>query len=88
MKIFIKIDVFVRNMPIEKPFDALNQAKGKRVFVELKNGKKFSGRLMAFDIHINVVLEDVEEFENDNVKRKFNRIFIRGDTILYIIPSE
>ncbi len=75
-------------MALEKPFDALNQAKGKRVLVELKNGKKFSGKLLAFDIHINLVLEDVEELEGNEVKRKFNKIFIRGDTILYVVPSE
>ena len=44
-----------------RPLDALNQAKGKRVIVELKNNKTFVGTLNAFDIHINVVLEDAEE---------------------------
>ena len=73
---------------IEKPFDALNQAKGKRVMVELKNGRKFAGVLKAFDIHINMVLEDVEEIEGEGVKRTFKRVFIRGDTILYVMLVE
>ncbi len=73
---------------IEKPFDALNQAKGKRIMVELKNGRKFAGILKAFDIHINMVLEDVEEIEGEGVKRTFKRVFIRGDTVLYVMLTE
>ena len=44
-----------------RPLDALNEARDKRVIVELKNNKQFIGRLRAFDIHINTVLDDAEE---------------------------
>lgn len=71
-----------------RPLDALNEAKGKRVLVELKNGKKFMGALQAFDIHINVVLENAEEQENGEIKRKLGTVFIRGDTIILISPTE
>jgi len=67
-----------------RPLDSLNEAKGKRVFVELKNGTKFVGVLRAFDIHINIVLDDAEEHENGEIKRKLGTIFIRGDTIILI----
>ena len=68
----------------ERPLDALNNSRGKRVIVELKNNKQFIGRLKAFDIHINTVLEDAEERENGEVKRKVGVVFIRGDTIVLI----
>jgi len=70
-----------------RPLDALNKARDKRVIVELKNGKQFVGLLKAFDIHINVVLEEAEEMENGEVKRKLGVVFVRGDTIIMISPA-
>ena len=70
-----------------RPLDALNKARGKRVIVELKNQKSFVGTLSAFDIHINVVLEDAEEMVEGEVKRKLGVVFLRGDTITIISPE-
>ncbi len=67
-----------------RPLDALNEARGKQVIVELKNGKQFVGKLRSFDIHINTVLENTEERVDGEVKRKLNTVFIRGDTIIFI----
>ena len=67
-----------------RPLDALNKARDKRILVELKNNKQYIGKLKSFDIHINVVLEDVEERVNGEVTRKLGTIFIRGDTITVI----
>ena len=68
----------------DRPLDALNASRGKRVIVELKNGKQIIGKLKAFDIHINTVLDDAEERENNQIKRKIGNVFIRGDTIVII----
>ena len=70
-----------------RPLDALNKSRDKRVIVELKNNKQYVGNLKAFDIHINVVLEDAEENINGEVKRKLGVVFIRGDTITIISPA-
>ena len=70
-----------------RPLDALNRARDKKVIVELKNGKQFTGTLRAFDIHINVVLEDAEEHKDGELKRKLGNVFIRGDTIITISPA-
>jgi small nuclear ribonucleoprotein len=70
-----------------RPLDALNRARNKRVIIELKNGKQFIGNLKAFDIHINVVLENAEERENGETKRKLGVVFLRGDTIIIISPE-
>jgi len=67
-----------------RPLDALNRARDKKVIVELKNNKQYIGTLRAFDIHINVVLEDAEERMDGEVKRKLGTAFIRGDTIVMI----
>jgi len=70
-----------------RPLDALNAARNKRVIVELKNGKQFVGTLKAFDIHINAVLENAEERESGEMKRKLGVVFLRGDTIILISPA-
>ena len=67
-----------------RPLDALNNARNKRVIIELKNNKQFVGKLKAFDIHVNIVLEDAEERADGEVKRKLGLVFLRGDTIVMI----
>lgn len=71
-------------MDPERPLDALNSMRGKRVIVDLKTQKQVIGSLKAFDIHINTVLEDAEEHAEGQLKRKLGRVFIRGDTIILI----
>ncbi len=55
-------------MEESRPLDALNAARNKIVMIDLKNGFRFVGKLRAFDIHINTVLEDAEEHVPENVK--------------------
>ena len=75
-------------MDAERPLDALNSARNKKVMLDLKNGKQIIGTLKAFDIHINTVLNDAEERENGEVKRKIGTTFVRGDTIVLISLSQ
>ena len=70
-----------------RPLDALNKSRGKRVIVELKNNKQFIGKLNAFDIHINLVVDNTKEFINNEMKRSLGLAFIRGNTILWVSPA-
>lgn len=72
---------------IERPLDLLNQSKGKEILVTLKNEKQLVGTLIAFDIHINIVLDNTKELEKGEIKRNIGLAFVRGDTIIYISPS-
>jgi len=72
---------------IERPLDLLNQSKGKEVLIQLKGEKHFVGTLMAFDMHINVVLDNAKEMHDGEVKKNIGLTFLRGDTIIYISPS-
>jgi small nuclear ribonucleoprotein (snRNP)-like protein len=74
-------------MEMARPLDALNKARGKRVLVELKNNKQYVGNLVAFDIHINTVLENAEERVDGEMKRNLGTVFIRGDTITILSPQ-
>ena len=72
---------------IERPLDLLNNSKGKEVLVYLKGDKQFVGTLLAFDIHINLVLDNIKEMQNGEVKRNLGLTFLRGDTIICISPA-
>jgi len=72
---------------IERPLDLLNNSKSKEVLVHLKGDKQFVGTLLAFDIHINLVLDNTKEMENNEIKRNIGLTFLRGDTIIFISPS-
>jgi len=72
---------------IERPLDLLNNSKGKEVLVQLKGDKQFVGTLLAFDIHINLVMDNVKEMDNGEIKRKYGLTFLRGDTIIFISPA-
>jgi small nuclear ribonucleoprotein len=66
-----------------KPLDALGELMGQQILVRLKNGLEIRGILRAFDIHINLVIENAE-FRDGEVDRKFKKIFLRGDMILFV----
>lgn len=57
-------------MEASRPLDALNKSRDKRVIVDLKNGRQYIGNLKAFDIHINVVLEDAEEMVEEYTEKE------------------
>ena len=73
---------------MSRPLDALNKSRGKRVIIDLKNGWRYVGKLQAFDIHINTVLEEAEEFEPKTKKvitkvdDKITEETVEGDKVL------
>ena len=69
----------------DRPIDALDRAKGKRVMVKLKNGEEVTGILKALDLHLNVWLEEAEITKSDT-KLKVGTLLVRGDTIVYASP--
>jgi small nuclear ribonucleoprotein len=69
-----------------RPLDVLDKAKEKRVIIRLKNGSELTGVLQAFDLHLNLWLEDVEETKDDK-KVKLGSILVRGDTIIFVSPA-
>lgn len=71
----------------ERPIDALDKAKGKRILVKLKSGEEITGILKALDLHLNLWLDDAELNKSD-VKIKLGTILIRGDTIIYASPVQ
>lgn len=71
----------------ERPIDALDRAKGKKIIVKLKNGEEVTGILRALDLHLNLWLDDAEVKKSEN-KIRLGTILVRGDTIVYASPVE
>ena len=69
----------------ERPIDALDRAKGKKIFVSLKNGEEITGILKALDLHLNLWLDETEITKDGN-KVRLGTVLIRGDTIVYASP--
>ena len=72
---------------VERPLDLLNDSKGKEILIEMKDGKQLVGTLLAFDIHINIVIDNTKEIVNNEMKRSLGLVFVRGNTILWVSPA-
>ena len=71
----------------ERPFDLLNKSLGQHVLVRLKNNMSVRGKIVAFDAHMNLVMEGSEELSNDGeLRTKLGTILLRGGNILFVSP--
>ncbi len=70
----------------QRPLDALNKAKGKPVYLVLKNGREITGTLQALDIHLNMWLENAEVTFEDK-KSSYGDLLVRGDSIVLASPA-
>lgn len=70
-------------MKNSRPFDALANATEQNVEVELKNSHTYRGKLVAFDVHLNIVLEDAVEIV-EGEEKDIGRILLRGDALVLV----
>jgi len=73
---------------IERPLDLLNASKNRTVMLSLEDGRNFTGTLLAFDIHINIVLDNTAEIIDGEQSTKLGITFFRGDSIIFVSPSK
>ncbi len=67
-----------------RPFDMLNEAIGKEILVVLKGDVTIRGTLKAFDVHLNLVMENAEELDKGQLKTKYGKLMVRGDNVIFI----
>lgn len=70
----------------KRPLDVLDRAKGDRVIAKLKGGQTVSGNLNAFDLHLNMWLEDAS-VTDDEGQTDYGKLLIRGDNVIHISPE-
>jgi small nuclear ribonucleoprotein len=73
-------------MSIEIP-TLLNRSKNKIIQLRLQNNKTISGTLQDFDLHQNLVLDNVEDISDDKTI-KLGKILLRGNNIIAIFISK
>lgn len=71
---------------MSKPFDLLNEAIGKEILVQLKGNISIRGTLKSFDVHMNIVLDNAEQLVDGQLKTKYSKLIVRGDTVVMISP--
>ncbi|KAF1951261.1 U6 snRNA-associated Sm-like protein-like protein LSm3 [Byssothecium circinans] len=84
-----------------EPLDLVRLCIDEVVIVKLRGDRELKGRLHAYDSHCNLVLGEVEETifvaeEEDEeeeprvrtVKKQFEMLFVRGDSVVLIAPAE
>ena len=70
-----------------RPFDSLNESIGNTIILRLKDGEEIRGTLKAFDVHMNLVLDEAEQISDSTTKR-YGTVIVRGDNIIFISPGE
>eukprot|EP00871_Galdieria_phlegrea_P001547 jgi/Galph1/2393/GphlegSOOS_G1076.1 len=77
-------------VPPVLPLELVDKCIGSRIWVLMKNDKEFVGTLKGFDQFVNMVLEDVTEYEwtaEGLAKIRLDEILLNGNNICVLIPG-
>lgn len=72
------------------PLELVDKCIGSRIHIIMKNDKEIVGSLQGFDDFVNMVLEDVLEFESTPEGRrvtKLDQILLNGNNITMLVPG-
>ncbi|SCV03967.1 LAMI_0H12376g1_1 [Lachancea mirantina] len=70
------------------PLEIIDKTVGQPVWVMLTSHREFAGTLVGFDDFVNVVLEDVVEYDRDSeVKRHAGKMLLSGNNIALLVPG-
>ncbi|TFY69383.1 hypothetical protein EVG20_g3182 [Dentipellis fragilis] len=70
--------------------ELIDRCIGSRIWVVMKNEREFTGTLLGFDDFVNMVLEDVVEYEitpKGRKKTKLAQTLLNGNNICMLIPG-
>jgi U6 snRNA-associated Sm-like protein LSm6 len=70
------------------PADFLKDVIGKPVLVKLNSGVDYKGILACLDGHMNIALEQTEEYVEGQLKNRYGDCFVRGNNIMYISATK
>lgn len=77
----------VPNQSALLPLELVDKCIGSRIHIIMKNDKEMVGTLLGFDDFVNMLLEDVTEYENTPEGRritKLDQILLNGNNITMV----
>lgn len=78
------------NLSQLQPQELVDKCIGSRIHIVMKSDKEIVGTLLGFDDFVNMVLEDVTEFEITPEGRritKLDQILLNGNNITMLVPG-
>ncbi len=66
------------------PLDLLEKSVNQKLLLLLKDSRRIEGKLLGFDEYMNLVLDEVEETDKEEKKRRLGRIILRGSNVVSI----
>lgn len=72
------------------PLELIDKCIGSKIHIIMKNDKEIVGTLLGFDDFVNMVLEDVTEYETTPEGRrvtKLDQILLNGNNITMMVPG-
>ncbi|KAL8616930.1 hypothetical protein ACOMHN_041849 [Nucella lapillus] len=72
------------------PSELVDKCIGSKLHIIMKNDKEIVGTLLGFDDYVNMVLEDVTEYESTSEGRrvtKLDKLLLNGNNITMLVPG-
>ena len=76
--------------PSVLPLELVDKAIGSRLRIIMKSDKEIVGTLKGFDDFVNIVLEDVTEYQSTSEGRRItnlDQILLNGNNITMLVPG-
>jgi len=70
-----------------RPVPLLQGCLNKTVRIYLKNDMVYEGLLVECDEYMNMLLENVVEYNNGGERTRYGKVLIRGNNIQYVVIS-
>lgn len=72
------------------PQELLSKCVDERVWIIMKNSREVVGVLKGYDVYVNMVLEDVTEYERTSqgvIKNNLEKILLNGNNVAVLVPG-
>ncbi|TIA86971.1 hypothetical protein E3P99_03481 [Wallemia hederae] len=73
------------------PLELIDKCIGSRIWVIMKNEREFVGTLQGFDDFVNMVIEDVTEYDiapdGTQKKTKLSQTLLNGNNVCMLLPG-
>ncbi|MCL4340104.1 MAG: RNA-binding protein [Nitrososphaerota archaeon] len=73
-------------MSADMTLKMLSDSLSKVVLIRLKGNKKIRGHLQGFDQHMNLLLSETAELEEDGSMKELGVVVVRGDNVILVSP--